>query len=158
MSIRRFWPLGLAAVALSAVPFTARAAGINPPAVAASSVPGWQSFIDSLQSLPDRMLAKLPEAKRNDPQVQQEVARLALEALASMTLETIGGDGDAPQFLPTLGQVLNIGQPNADTIYRTATITPGASYRLRGQRGSDSLVIFQQVLPPTDPKNSLLIV
>ena len=32
-------------------------------------------------------------------------------------------------------------QPNADTVYRTATITPGASYRLRGQRGNLSLTL-----------------
>jgi hypothetical protein len=97
------------------------------------------------------MLAKLPEPMRKDPQMQQEVARLALEALASQTLDAIAGDGDAPQFMPSIGQVLNIGQPNADTIYRSANLTPGGSYRLRGRRGSVSLAILQQVLPPTDP-------
>jgi len=36
---------------------------------------------------------------------------------------------------------LNIGQPNADTTYRSAAITPGGVYRLRG--GVGSLRIFK---------------
>jgi len=153
MSIRRFWPLSLAAAAL-AIPFAARAAGSAPPSastVTPSSVPGWQEFVDSLQTLPDRMLAKLPESMRKDPQVQQEVARLALESLASQTLDAIGGDGDAPQFLPAIGLVFNIGQPNADTIYRSAQITPGGTYRLRGQRGSVNHAVLAQVVPQGAP-------
>jgi hypothetical protein len=153
MSFHRFWPLGLVAIAL-AIPYTARA-GAAPaptaPPVGQSSIAGWQDFVESLRTLPDRMLAKLPESMRKDPQMQQEVARLALEALASQTLDAIAGDGDAPQFMPSIGQVLNVGQPNADTIYRSANLTPGGSYRLRGRRGNVSLAIIQQVLPPTDP-------
>ena len=105
MSIRRYWPAGLAAVVLAALPFAVRAQGSAAPLPAASpsssGVPGWGEFAESLRTLPDRMLAKLPVSMRSDPQVQQEVARLALEALATSTLETIGGDGDAPVFLPS---------------------------------------------------------
>ncbi len=152
----RSWPLGLAAVALAALSWTARAgaapAELAPPATSSpSAVAGWQDFVDSLRTLPDRMLAKLPEPMRHDPQIQQEVARLALEALTSQSLSAIGDDGDAPQFLPSIGQLLNVGQPNADTIYRSATIAPGASYRLRGSRGNLSLAVIAQTLPPTDP-------
>lgn len=147
---KRLWPLGLATIALASLGWTARAAAAPADTSVPPTVAGWQDFVESLRTLPDRMLAKLPEAQRRDPQVQQEVARLALEALASQTLEAIGGDGDAPQFLPSLGLVLNIGQPNADTIYRSASITPGGSYRLRGQRGSVSLAVMQQVLPQVE--------
>lgn len=112
-----------------------------------SSVAGWNELIDSLRTLPDRMLAKLPESMRTSPQVQQEVARLALESFTSAAIDAIGGDGDAPAFLPALSQVLNIGQPNADTVYRTARITPGGSYRLRGERGSLRLANIGQVVP-----------
>jgi hypothetical protein len=112
-----------------------------------TKVPGWQEFIDSLATLPGRMLAKLPEHRRSDPQTQQEVARLALESLVSNALTAIGGDGDAPQFLPAISQVLNVGQPNADTIYRSCIITPGASYRLRGKRGTLALAVMVQVIP-----------
>lgn len=101
---------------------------------AESSIAGWDEFIESLRTLPDRMLSKLPPEKRSDPQLRQEVARLALESIASTTIEAIGGDGDCPAFLPSIGQLLNIGQPNADTIYRSARITPGGSYRIRGAR------------------------
>jgi hypothetical protein len=141
MSIRRSWPMGLAAMALAALPFAAQAQSPS------SAVAGWSEFAEAVRTLPDRMLAKLPVAMRNDPQVQQEIARLALEAMASQSLETIGGDGDAPVFLPSIGQVLNVGQPNADTVYRAATITPGASYRLRGRRGSLRLTVIAQMAP-----------
>jgi hypothetical protein len=112
-----------------------------------SSVAGWQELMDGLATLPARMLAKLPEARRNDPQIQQEVARLALESLAYNTIQAIGGDGDAPQFLPALNQILNVAQPNADTTYRSALITPGGSYRLTGKRGTLALAVMVQIIP-----------
>jgi hypothetical protein len=107
--------------------------GKMPPA---SLIPAWNSFVDGLRDLAPRMLAKLPERLRNDPQAQQEIGRLMLEALAARTIETIAADGDHPMFLPSLNLTLNIFQPNADTTYRTAYITPGGSYRLRGDAGS----------------------
>ncbi|MEY4720397.1 MAG: hypothetical protein RIQ46_122, partial [Pseudomonadota bacterium] len=122
MTKSRFWPLGLAAVALASMPFVARAQAATP--ADSSPVPGWGDLIESLRTLPERMLARLPEDQRADPQVRQEVARLALESMASSAIAAIGADGDHPQFLPAIGQVLNVGQPNADTIYRSAVITP----------------------------------
>ncbi len=116
-----------------------------------SSVPGWDDLINSLRTLPERMLAKLAEAQRRDPQIRQEVARLALESLASQATSAIGADGDAPQFLPTLGQVYNIGQPNADTVYRSAAITPGGSYRIRGIKGTVNHTVLSQVIPQGSP-------
>ncbi len=116
-----------------------------------ASVAGWQELVDSLQTLPDRMLAKLPSDMANDPQIQQEVARIALEALVSSGLSALAGDGDSPQFMPSLGQVLNIGQPNADTIYRSAKLSPGASYRLRGKRGTVNHTVVSQLLPRKAP-------
>ena len=120
-----------------------------PPAPAAlpASPPGWDALVDSLRSLPARMLAKLPPHMQDDPQVQQEVARLALESLASQSLDAIGGDADHPEFLPTIGYLLNVGQPNADTIYRSARIDPQGTYRLRGRRGSLNLAVIGQVVP-----------
>ena len=63
---------------------------------ASSSVTRWDELIDSLRSLPDRMLANLPESMRIDPQIQQEVGRLALESLTSNAIDAIAGDGDFP--------------------------------------------------------------
>ncbi|MCX7863654.1 MAG: hypothetical protein N2423_01235 [Novosphingobium sp.] len=116
-----------------------------------SPVAGWQEFIDRLQTLPERMLAKMPERLRDDPQIRQEVVRVALAAIASSTIEAIGGDGNAPQFLPSIGQVLNVGQPNADTVYKSATIAPGGTYRLTGRRGTVNHAIIAQFLPPGTP-------
>lgn len=152
MSKRRLWPLGLAALSLAALPFAAKAQSPSPPP--SSSVAGWDELIESLRTLPDRMLANLPPELQRDPQVRQEVGRLALEAIASQTISAIGQDGDAPQFLPSLGQVLNIGQPNADTVYRSAVITPGGTYRIRGERGSLNHTVLAQLLPKGTPGGS----
>src|ERR1700736_4203919 len=93
-----------------------------PVAATKSSVAGGDELVETLRTLPDRMLAKLPAEKRGDPQFQQEVARLALESFTSGAIDAIGGDADFPALLPTIGQLLNVGQPNADTIYRSARI------------------------------------
>lgn len=116
-----------------------------------SAVPGWDAFVDGIRDLPDRMLAKLPEAQRNDPQIRAEIGRLALEAVTSSAIDTLAGDGDHPTFIPQINQVLNVGQPNADTSYRTARITPGGSYRIRGTRGSMRMVRIAQSAPRPKP-------
>lgn len=134
-----------AAVIMAAAPETASAADPSP-------VAGWDELVTTLRELPGKLLAKLPEPMRNDPQVQQEVGRLVLESLASGTLETLGGDGDHPMFLTQIGQVLNVGQPNADTVYRTARLTPGGSYRIKGRRGTIRMFnISQAGLMPGEP-------
>ena len=124
--------------------------------VAQSSVPGWDALINSLQALPDRMLNKLPETMRSDPQVRQEVARVALAAVASQSIDALGSDGDRPQFLPSIGQIFNIGQPNADTVYKTAKVTPGGAYRLRGERGSMRMAVIAEIgpRPIQDPQST----
>jgi len=155
MPVRRRWPLGLAAVALAVLPFGARAQVTAPPPSEQSKIVGWAEFVETLRTLPDRMLAKLPVSMQADPQVRQEVARLALEALTLQSLDAIGGDGDAPQFIAAIGQVLNVGQPNADTIYRSATLTPGGSYRITGRRGSQRLAVIAQAVPGAGMRSHL---
>jgi hypothetical protein len=110
-------------------------------------VAGWDSFIERARDLPSRMLDKLPLHVRMDAQVQQEVARLALEAITAAALDALASDGDHPAFVPQVGQVLNVGQPNADTIYRMARITPGGSYRMRGFRGTLPICKIGQAPP-----------
>lgn len=123
-------------------------ADTNPDALeGVPSIAGWDAMVDGLRDLPRQMLAKLPEDQRDDPQVRQEVARLALSALGSVTIDTLGGDPDFPAFLPTIGQVLGVGQPNADTIYRAARISPDGVYRLTGTRGSLNQSVIGQVVP-----------
>lgn len=43
--------------------------------------------------------------------------------------------------------MLNVGQPNADTIYRAARIAPDGVYRLTGTRGSLNQAVIGQVVP-----------
>jgi hypothetical protein len=102
----------------------------------AAAFPAWESFTEELRQVGDKMIARLPERLRSDPRVQQEVGRLLLEAVAAKTIEAISSDRDHPVFLPTSNITLNVFQPNSDTTYRTALITPGGTYRLRGERGS----------------------
>ena len=147
MKKRLLGSIALLAAAAGALAPAFAHADSPPVAPAKSVVPGWAELIAKLSDLPDRMLAKLPPAMRNDPQVQQEVARLALEALTSQSLEALGGDATAPEFLPAIGYLLNVGQPNADTIYRSARIESGATYRLQGKRGSLKLAVIAQVVP-----------
>lgn len=99
-------------------------------------LPTWNRFVDELRDLGPKMLEKLPPDQRNDPHTQQEIGRLMLEALAASSLEAVAPNGDHPMFLPYINVVTNILQPNADTIYKRAVITPGGTYRLRGHRGS----------------------
>ncbi len=107
----------------------------------------WTALVSRLQHLPEEMLARLPEERRNDPQVRQEIARLALAGLTSVAIDALGGDPDFPEFLPTLSYALNVGQPNADTVYRAARIAPDAVYRLTGTRGSLNQAVIGQVVP-----------
>lgn len=121
---------------------SALALSVTPSAALAQSAPtelttpGWNDFTDQLRNLPERILARLPEDRRNDPLIRQEVGRLALESLAARALEAISSDVDNPVFLPSLNQTLNVYQPNSDTLYKQAPIDPAGSYRLRGTRGS----------------------
>jgi len=119
----------------------------GPPMIA-----GWNELVDELRDLPGRMLAKLPEEQRHDPQIQQEIGRLALAALASSAIDALGSDGDHPAFVAQINQTLNIGQPNSDTSYRIARITAGGTYRLRGKRGALRMLRIAEAGPlPGEP-------
>ena len=144
--------IGMAlALASTALPLPA-AAQDKVPADGLGSVAGWSSLSDTVRDLPAAILAKLPARLRDDPGVRQDVARLALAALATEAIGGLGNDGDHPLFLPAISLVLNAGQPNADTIYRWARITPGGVYRLRGFRGTTRIVKLGQSGPrPGDP-------
>ena len=107
--------------------------------------PAWDAFTVQLRELGNSMMSQLPERLRNDPQTQQEVGRLMLEALTARTLDALASDGDHPVFIPWISGVLNVIQPNADTIYKKAVITPGGSYRIRGSRGSLLILKMAQV-------------
>ena len=82
--------------------------------------------------------------QQSDPQVRQEVVRLMIEALAARSIEAIGGDPDHPQFLPSINQTLNVLQPNADTVYRAATIERSLGHETQAKR-------FFELMRQTDP-------
>lgn len=132
---------------------TAHAAEAAPPA----GVAGWAEFVEGLRVLPDQLLSKLPAEQRGDPQIQQEIARIVLESLAASLLETIGSDGDHPAFVANQNLTLNYPQPNADTVYRLTRVTPGGTYRIRGERGNLRLANIGQAGPmPGEPGGTSL--
>ncbi|MBU6268585.1 MAG: DUF1214 domain-containing protein [Sphingomonadales bacterium] len=147
--------LGLAAGGFALAQSNASAQTAAPAANSAPEVPGWAEYAEAIRTLPARMLARLPASMQADPQIRQEVARLALESIASQSLDAVGGDGDAPRFLPAIGQVFNVGQPNADTTYRSTWITPGGTYRITGKRGSLRLSVIAQVVPGKNGRSHL---
>jgi hypothetical protein len=112
-----------------------------------NAVPGWSDFLDGLRDLPERVLARLPAAQRNDPLVQAEVGRLALSAVTAAAIDALASDPDHPVFIPQINNYITTGQPNADTNYRAAKIAPGGTYRLRGKRGSMNQVRIAEVGP-----------
>lgn len=111
---------------------------------------GWNELVKTLETLPQQLLMKLPPEQQQDPQIQQEVARLVLQALTASSLSAVGDDSDYPEFLPSISHTLNIGQPNSDTLYRSASITPGGVYRLRGKKGSLKMAVIGQRGSETD--------
>ena len=108
----------------------------SPAATEAAQIPGWNQWTEKLSHLDERVLAQLPDRLRNDPQIRQEAARLVLGAVASQSIATLGADADHPAFLPSLNLYLQVGQPNADTTYRSAVVDASGSYRIRGEIGS----------------------
>jgi hypothetical protein len=99
-------------------------------------IPGWEQWTSQLEQLDTKIISRLPDRLRNDPQTRQEAGRLLLEAVASKTVAALGDDVNHPVFLPASNFYFNIGQPNADTTYRSAAIDATGSYRLRGEIGS----------------------
>lgn len=108
----------------------------GPVAAAEGLEASWKRFTDELEQVGQRMQARLPARLRDDPQVQQEAGRVILEAVARQVLEVLGADEAHPAFLPSLGAVINIFQPNADTIYLNANVSDQGVYRLRGTSGT----------------------
>lgn len=118
-----------------------------PDEVATENVEGWPGLIETLRTLPSRMLAMLPPEMRSDPQVRQEVGRLALASLTASSFDALTADGDHPLFLPQLNMLTFAGQPNPDTIYRYTYISPGGVYRLRGRKGSNRIASIGEMPP-----------
>jgi hypothetical protein len=95
------------------------------------------------------MRERLPERLRADPQTLAEGQRLLLAATMRAAADAIIGDRAHPIFVPELNIALNLFQPNSDTIYRSALIEPGGSYRIRGERGSIKYMRMAQLGPDT---------
>jgi hypothetical protein len=114
------------------------------PVPTAPAFADWEAFSQGVKDMWPRMYERVAPRLRDDPQARQEVGRLMLAAIIQQATDAIASDGDHPVFLPHIGLVLNLAQPNADTVYRSARITPGGVYRLRGTIGS--LPIFKMAI------------
>ena len=115
----------------------------------AADAGSWEQFVDQLKPLGSRLLNRLPENLRNDPQVVQEAWRLLLAGLVRATNDAVIGDRRYPIFVPELHIAQNIFQPNADTIYKTAMIDGSGIYRIKGDRGTVRMFMLAQLGPDT---------
>src|SRR5882757_954064 len=109
----------------------------------------WEEFVDQLRPLGAKMTERLPQRLRDDPQTLAEAQRLLLAATMRAAADAIVGDRAHPMFVPELNIALNLFQPNSDTIYKSALIEPGGSYRLRGDRGTIKFMRMAQLGPDT---------
>jgi len=109
----------------------------------------WEEFVDQLRPLGAKMAERLPPRLRDDPQTLAEAQRLLLAATMRVAADAIVGDRAHPMFVPELNIALNLFQPNSDTIYKSALIEPGGSYRMRGERGSVKFMRMAQLGPDT---------
>src|SRR3546814_3424808 len=83
------------------------------------------------------MAERLPERLRDDPVAVQQSYRLMLAATARLAIDAIVGDRAHPVFVPEINLAMNIFQPNADSVYRSAMIDAKGTYCLRGKRRSE---------------------
>lgn len=115
----------------------------------ADSLMSWEQLIDQLRPLGARLMQRVPERLRQDPQVVQESYRLLLYGLARSLSDAIVGDRRHPMFVPEISLAQNIFQPNSDTVYKSAMVDGAGSYRIRGERGTTRLLILAQLGPDT---------
>ena len=102
----------------------------------AQDLESWSSFVAKLAPLEQRMLDKIPAHLRDDPAVRQRAWRLLLMATARTAIDALVGDRRHPMFVPEINLAINLYQPNADTIYKSALIEPEGTYRITGNRGT----------------------
>jgi len=136
--------------AASTIPPPRPVATSLPPAPAAPANAAWDRFASDVHDLWARLYQSAPKRLRDNPQTRAELSRLMLEALTQQMIEALGQDGDHPAFFAHINYYLNLGQPNADTIYKRAIITPGGVYRLRGKPGSLTIAKMAQLGPTPD--------
>lgn len=110
-----------------------------------ASLSGWTEFLAGLDAAGKRMAQRLPERLRADPVAVQQSYRLMLAATARLAIDAIVGDRAHPVFVPEINLAMNIFQPNADSVYRSAMIDAKGTYRLRGKRGSVSYFKMAQL-------------
>ena len=96
----------------------------------------WEDFVDDLRPLQEKMLSRIPERLRDDPRIRQQAYRLMLMATARTAIDALVGDRRYPTFVPEINLAINLFQPNADTVYKSALIEPDGTYRVTGYRGS----------------------
>lgn len=96
----------------------------------------WGDFASKLPPLGQQLIERIPTRLRDNPQIQQQAYRLLMMATSRTVNDALVGDRQYPMFVPELNLALNIYQPNADTVYKSALIEAGGVYQISGNRGS----------------------
>lgn len=117
------------------------------PAMAPDSFSEWKEFASGIDRAAQRMAAKLPERLRNDPIMLERAQKLLIASTVRNGLKSLAGNRSYPSFTPEIGLLINLFQPNADTIYKSADIDARGVYRLRGRLGTVDIFKLAELGP-----------
>lgn len=133
-----YYSCGLAALFAAAIPASAKDNANTGPQVSAEGAifAEWTEFTQGLDAAAKRMAMKLPERVRRNPVMLERAQKLLVAAVVRNGLKSLGGNRSYPSFTPEIGALINLYQPNADTVYKGADIDARGTYRLRGRMGS----------------------
>ena len=101
----------------------------------------WKSYVEPLLPIGERLIAQINEPE--DAQLRQELYRVTFSALAVGYLSMLHADPKHPDFVPFVGQAMNLLGPNPDDVYYMTPIDDDGVYKISGFRGSVHTVVFQ---------------
>jgi Protein of unknown function (DUF1214) len=107
-----------------------------------SSMSGeWAGYIEPLIPIGGRLLQQINNPE--DPLLRHELYRATLSAMAGGYLALLHADAKHPEFIPFVGQLINLLGPNPDAMYSLALIEDDGIYRISGYRGTVREVVIQ---------------
>ena len=117
----------------------------------ATSFGEWDDFIDKLRPIGSSALSLAWNP--GDKQVRRELSRTLLTQLVHGYVGEMYADPDYPEFVSTLGLLLNVAAPVPDFMYQGTPIRGNGVYRISGKRGT-SLFVDISALAGYWPKGS----
>ncbi|MBV1691086.1 hypothetical protein KRR38_26250 [Novosphingobium sp. G106] len=105
----------------------------------------FEALLDGLRGVHQRLSSHLT----GQDHAPAELTVAMLGGLMASYLGRVCADLDHPAFLPGAGYHTRMGMPNPDTVYLTAAVDGGGTYRLAGDRGTCPEVSLMPMGGPT---------